>query len=167
MKKIVSVIVMAAVMFTLSTGAFAAGTVTLSQAYAKALKSAGVTSSQVTAVEKDSDDGVYEIEFTKKSNGAEYSFEYSRYGVLLEKSVDFNRVKNTGAKSLSKSQARTKVISFGDFRRSTVESGSCTLKKDDGQWIYKVRFSTSSYYFEYEVHASTGKILEWDKTYRR
>ena len=95
MKKIVSVIVMAAVMFTLSTGAFAAGTVTLSQAYAKALKSAGVTSSQVTAVEKDSDDGVYEIEFTKKSNGAEYSFEYSRYGVLLEKSVDFNRVKNT------------------------------------------------------------------------
>ena len=167
MKKLISVIVMAVMMFTLSTGAFAAGQITLSQAYSKALKSAGVTSSQVTAVEKDSDDGVYEIEFTKKSNRAEYSFEYSRYGVLLEKSVDFNRAKNTGAKSLTKAQARAKVVSFGNFRSSTVASGTCTLKKDDGQWIYKVRFSTSSYYFEYEVHAATGKILEWDKTYRK
>ena len=148
---------------SLSSNAFAASTITKSDAKSKALKNAGLSKSQVYGLEVDYDDGVYEVEFVKESNGAEYSYEYSKSGKLLEKSVDYNRAPVFGQKKLTKAQARSKVASFGGFKSSTVANGTCYLDSDDGQAIYEISFNTSSYHYEYDVHARTGKVLEYSK----
>lgn len=150
----------------MSATSFAGTSLTSKTALSKALKNAGLSRSQVTAVEVDYDDGQYEVEFVKKSNRAEYSYEYSKYGTLREKSVDYNRKPNYGAKKISKSTAISKVAKFGGFKKSTVSNGSCTLTKEDGQHVYEIRFKTSSYRYEYEVHARTGYVLEYSKHIR-
>ena len=149
--------------FAMSSSAFASSRISSDDAVKKALDNANLTKSKVTALEVEYDDGKYEIEFIKKSNGAEYSFEYSKTGKFLEKSVDYNRTPNYGKKKLSKADAKSKVVSFGGFKKSTVADASVILDEDDGQVIYNVYFSTSTYNYEYEVHASTGKVLEYSK----
>ena len=156
------------VVFTMSTAAFA-GTevgqtkITLTEAYNIALEDAGLTKSQVKNVEKELDDGVYNIEFTKKGTKREYDYEISKKGKILEKSVDYNRARNTGKKKLSKDDAINKVADFSGFKKSTIKKGTVTLEKDDGQWIYEVRFNAKGYRYEYDVHGRTGKILEYSK----
>ena len=150
----------------MSATSFAATSISRDQALNKALKNANLTKSKVAAIEVDYDDGRYEVEFIKKSNGAEYSFEYTKAGKLMEKSVDYNRAPNYGAKKLSKAQARAKVADFGGFKKSTVSNGSCYLTHDDGQQIYEIHFQTSNYRYEYDVHANTGKVLEYSKERR-
>ena len=54
------------------------------------MKNANTSRSKVVALEAEYDDGKYEVEFIKKSNGAEYSYEYSKSGKFLERSVDYN-----------------------------------------------------------------------------
>lgn len=148
---------------TMSATSFAASGISTQGAIDKALKNANLSKSKVVALEAEYDDGKYEVEFIKKSNGAEYSYEYSKSGKLIEKSVDYNRTPNHGAKKLSKSEAINKVVKFGGFKKATVSKGSCRLTNDDGQKIYEVRFNNTNYRFEYEVHAVTGKILEYSK----
>ena len=164
MKRTIFVLSLALILvFSLTANAFAGTSLSRSQIISKALKNANTTQSKVYALEAEYDDGVYEVEFIKRSNGAEYSFEYSRSGKLLEKSVDYNRAPVYGEKKLTKAQARAKVASFGGFKSSTVSNGSVRLDYDDGQPIYEVCFSTSTYYYEYDVHARTGKVLEYSK----
>ena len=151
---------------SLSATAFGAASISTNEAINKALKNAKLTKSKVVALEAEYDDGKYEIEFIKSSNGAEYSFEYSKSGKLLEKSVDYNRTPNYGAKKLSKTQARNKVASFGGFKKATVNKGSCVYTRDDGQKVYEIHFNTTNYRYEYEVHARTGKIMEYSKEAR-
>lgn len=154
------------VTLSMSVASFA-GTLTSKTALTKALKNANLTKSQVKCIEVEYDDGKYEVEFIKRSNRAEYSFEYSKSGKLLEKSVDYNRAKNYGAKKISKTTAINTVVKFGNFKKSTVKNGTCVLVRDDGERIYKIKFKTTSYRFEYEVHANTGKVLEYSKELRR
>lgn len=149
--------------FAMSSSAFAASKISSDDVVKKALDNANLSKSKVRALEVEYDDGKYEVEFIKKSNGAEYSFEYSKSGKFLEKSVDYNRAKNYGNKKLTKSDAKAKVISFGGFKKSTLADAYVSLDEDDGQVIYNVYFSTSTYDYEYEVHASTGKVLEYSK----
>ena len=162
-RKVLAVGLALVLTFAMSSSAFAASKISSKEAVNKALDNANLTKSKVTALEAEYDDGKYEIEFIKKSNGAEYSFEYSKTGKLLEKSVDYNRTPNYGEKKLSKADAKAKVISFGGFKKATLKDASVILDEDDGQVIYNVYFSTSTYNYEYEVHAATGKVLEYSK----
>ncbi len=150
----------------MSVSSFAASGFTTKDAINKALKDAKLTQSKVTALEAEYDDGKFEIEFIRRSNGAEYSYEYSGSGKFIEKSVDYNRAPNYGAKKLSKTQARNKVASFGGFKKATVKNGSCVYTRDDGQKVYEIHFNTTNYRYEYEVHARTGKIMEYSKEAR-
>lgn len=150
----------------MSVTSFAATGFDRQDAINKALKNAKLTQSKVVALESDYDDGKYEVEFIKKSNGVEYSYEYSSTGKLIEKSVDYNRAPNYGAKKISKSTAISKVAKAGGFKKSTVSKGYCRLTNDDGQRIYEINFNTSNYRYEYDVHARTGKILEYSKEAR-
>lgn len=151
---------------TMSVTSFAASGFDRQDAINKALKNANLSKSKVAALEAEYDDGKYEVEFIKKSNGAEYTFEYSGSGKLLEKSVDYNRAPNYGAKKISKATAISKVAKSGGFKKATVSKGSCRLTNDDGQRIYEIHFNTSNYRYEYDVHARTGKILEYSKEAR-
>ncbi len=64
---------------TMSAAVFAAGVNSSSDALKIALKNAKLKKSQVQLIETDYDgeDNLYEVEFVRKSNGAEYSFEKS------------------------------------------------------------------------------------------
>mgnify|MGYP003319323392 CR=1 FL=1 len=113
MKRTLFVLSLALILvFSLTANAFAGTSLSRSQIISKALKNANTTQSKVFALEAEYDDGVYEVEFIKRSNGAEYSFEYSKTGKFLEKSVDYNRTPNYDEKKLTKSEARAKVASF-------------------------------------------------------
>ena len=158
------ILVLSSIMvFTMTANVFAATKLTKKSAIEKALADANLTKSNVYGLEAEYDDGVYEVEFTKASNGTEYSFTYSKTGKILEKSVDYNIKSVFGKKKLTKSEAVSKVASFSGFKKSTISDGFINLDSDDGEYIYEVRFSTSTYDYEYDVHARTGKILSYSK----
>ena len=152
--------------FTMSGFAFAGtGDLTLSEAYDKALKDAGLTKSDVKRVEKefDREDQIFEIEFTRKGTKIEYDYEISKSGKILEKSVDYNRARVKGKKKLTKSQAVAKLAKFSGIKKSVINEGKIRLEKDDGQWQYEIKFKKGGYRYEYDVHARTGKILEYSR----
>jgi len=154
-----------ALVFTMTGMAFAGSDMTVEKAYKIALKDAGLTSSDVRCVEKDYDreDKVYEIEFKKKGSKIEYGYEISNTGKILEKSVDYNRAVVKGSKKLTKADAINVVVKTHGFKKTVVSKGRIKLEKDGGQWVYEMKFRSGSYRYEYEVHAATGKILEYSK----
>ena len=154
-----------ALVFTMTGMAFAGSEMTVEKAYKIALKDAGLTSSDVRCVEKDYDreDKVYEIEFKKKGSKIEYGYEISNTGKILEKSVDYNRAVVKGSKKLTKADAINVVVKTHGFKKTVVSKGRIKLEKDGGQWVYEMKFRSGSYHYEYEVHAATGKILEYSK----
>ena len=156
-----------ALIFTMTGFSFAASSsgITLKDAFNIALKDAGLTKDQVTYVDKEFDQRskTFEIEFTKKGTKKEFDYEISETGKILEKSVDYNYARNTGRKKLTKEDAISKVVRFSGFKRSTVTNGTIKLEKDDGQWIYEVKFKAKGNRYEYDVHARTGKILEYSR----
>ncbi|MBQ5954682.1 MAG: PepSY domain-containing protein [Firmicutes bacterium] len=154
-----------ALVFTMTGMAFAGSEMTVEKAYKIALKDAGLTSSDVRCVEKDYDreDKVYEIEFIKKGSKIEYGYEISNTGKILEKSVDYNRAVVKGSKKLTKADAINVVVKTHGFKKTVVSKGRIKLEKDGGQWVYEMKFRSGSYRYEYEVHAATGKILEYSK----
>ncbi|MBR6224121.1 MAG: PepSY domain-containing protein [Firmicutes bacterium] len=155
-----------ALVFTMTGMAFAGSEMTVEKAYKIALKDAGLTSSDVRCVEKDYDreDKVYEIEFIKKGAKTEYEYEISSTGKILKKSVDYNRAVVKGSKKLTKADAINVVVKTHGFKKTVVsKKGRIKLEKDGGQWVYEMKFRSGSYRYEYEVHAATGKILEYSK----
>ena len=160
----VFVIALALVMvFAMSAYAFADSKITLNEAYDIALDNAKLSSSDVKRVEKEYDDGAYSIEFTKKGTRTEYDYEISKTGEIIEKSVDYNRSKVYGKKKLTKSQAIAKASKFSGIKKSVIKNGYIHLEKEDGEWVYEIEFERNNYEYNYDVHARTGKILEYSK----
>ena len=89
--------------------------------------------------------------------------EISNTGKILEKSVDYNRAVVKGSKKLTKADAINVVVKTHGFKKTVVSKGRIKLEKDGGQWVYEMKFRSGSYRYEYEVHAATGKILEYSK----
>ena len=152
-----------AMVMTMSASAFAAS-ITGTDARNAALKNCKLKKSQVKLIEVDydDDDNMYEVEFTKKTNGAEYSFEITADpGKIQEKSVEYRYKRNHSHKKIGKTAARKKVAKFLGIKYSTVKNGTCYYEYDDGKGIYEVRFTKGSRIYECEVLAPTGKMLEY------
>ena len=150
---------------TMSVVSFAGSSISESQAISKALKNAGLSRSKVKYLETEYEHGKYEIEFTKKSNGAEYSYEYSKSGRLLEKSIDFRYKRNSSTEKIGKTAARKKAAKFTGIKLSTVKKGSCYYEYDDGKGTYEVKFTKGNYKYEVEILAPTGKVIDYSKEY--
>lgn len=161
-----------AMVMVMSVSAFADGAVIGKKAALnKALKNAGLKKSQVkyVEVEMDDDEEVYEVEFTKKKNNTEYSYDVAAYsGRILEKSVDYRYARNSSHKKIGKTAARKKVADFLNISYKTVKAGSCRYEYDDGEGEYEVKFKKGSRKYECEVLAPTGKVIEysWEVTGR-
>lgn len=132
-------------------------------AIAAALKEAKVEKSEVTGIEAEAEDGRYDVEFIKTSNGAEYSFEFDGNGKLLEKSVDYNRMPEAGEAKLSKDDAVTAAADFLKIDRAKVAAGYVGQDSDDGEVIFEISFSTDNWNYEVELSGVSGKVLEWSK----
>lgn len=141
-----------------------------------ALKDAGFAKADVTGLhaELDRDDGTvhYDVEFYK--DGKEYDYEiHAETGKILEpvkKAADSNttntettKPKTETAKQLTKDQAISKALSHAGLKKSQVSKLKAELDKDDGVKVYEVEFETADYEYDYEIHATSGKILKSEK----
>ena len=76
----------------------------------------------------------------------------------------------TGAGSSSgfigKEKAKSIALAHAGYKASSVDFFKVHLDSDDGITIYEIEFAVGDYEFEYEIHARTGKILDYDRDYR-
>ena len=171
MKKWMVICIAVAMVFAMTWTAFAAQqNIDKSKAKSIALKNAKTIKTKVRAMKTDYDaeDNVWEIEFIKKKNGANYEYDISAAdGRILEKSVDYKYKHNSSKKKIGKKQARKKVAKFSGIKLSTIKKGTCWYEYDDRQGTYEVKFRKGNYRYDYEVLAPTGKIIEYSYKYVR
>ena len=147
----------------MSVSVFAAGIHSNDAALKKALKNAGLKKSQVKYVEVDYDDGLYEVEFTKKSNGKEYGYEIvPDTGKIVKKSVEYRYKRNSSRNKIGKTAARKKVAKFSGISYKTIKKGTCYYEYDDGKGVYEVRFTKGERRYEYDLLAPTGKVIDYE-----
>lgn len=172
MKRIVSIMTALMVAATMSFALFgqdihAAGPapIGIGQAKAIALGNAHLTSGKVRyfEAEYDGEDQVYELEFTKKKNRAEYDYEIDAFtGKILKKSIDYRYKAKRSGKKIGAKKATKKVAKYLKMKTSTVRSGTCTYEPRKRGARYEVRFMTNNYNYEVEVLARNGQIIEMD-----
>ena len=154
------------IVFVMSVSVFAAA-LTPADAERKALADAGLSASEVTGLRTEFDKGCYEVEFANKARNAKYDYEISaENGRIKEVNIEYRHKKNYSKASITKKAAYKTVAKASGKKLATVKSGSCRLKKDDGEWVYEIKFKSGKYRYEYEVHAATGKITEFEKEYK-
>lgn len=154
------------VVLTLTAGleAFAAGGLTRSGALAAALKDAGLTKAQVTAVEVERDGRSYEVEFREKATGDQYEYEYRiSDGRLKEKSVEYRHARNTSTERVSRAAALKAAAKAAGVKLWIIRAGSCRYKQDGREWIWEVKFKTRTWNYEIEILAPTGRVIEMSK----
>lgn len=153
--------------------------ITLDAAKAKALADADVTSSRVTYTEAklEYDDGipVYDIEFYTSTHEYEYEINAAT-GKVHDKDVEKlesnkgNKQKRTDeAKSQDNSsryigidKAKAIAVDYAGLSISDVTFSKAKLDTDDGNTFYEIEFYKDGIEYEYEIDASSGKILEYD-----
>ncbi len=154
--------------------------ITLEKAKSIALADAGVAASRVTFTEAklDSDDGVavYDIDFYTQTHEYEYEINAAT-GAVHDKSIEAlkkddqeesNSSNNTGNSGGSKNyigidKAKSIAVKHAGLSMSGVTFSKAKLDKDDGITVYDIEFLKDGIEYEYEVDASTGKILDYSK----
>lgn len=131
-----------------------------------ALKRAGVKNSSVKKWTKVKLDGnEWEIKFETKSCKYEVEINARTRKVkdFEKKKIYSNSAKYIGtdkAKSISLNHAKKQIKITGNVRYTKAK-----LDRDDGHVCYEINFKYKNWKFEYEIHAKTGKILDWDMEY--
>ena len=157
--------------------------ISLEEARETALEHAGLKEADIIFVKEDLeyDDGqaVYELEFYV--DGAEYDYEVSAStGKILSYDYDAESyVPSAGAASTGKEasnesagssgitleQAKAKALEHAGLSGSQVRFTKAKKDYDDGRTVYEIEFREGRMEYEYEINASTGRIIEWDKEY--
>lgn len=157
-----------------------ASAITASEAKNIALKHAGISENKATFVkaEKDYEDGVlvYEVEFYSGNTEYDYEIDANTGAVRsFDKDIENYSIpsdKNGGTSSSSSAQPssdyigvdKAKSIALKDagLSSSSVTFTKAKLDRDDGIRVYEIEFFTSSKEYEYEINATTGKIIDKD-----
>lgn len=144
-----------------------------------ALADAGVKAADAKFIKAkaDYDDGrkVFDIEFIAGSKEYEYEINASS-GKIIEKDVEAVKTKPQAAKKTTTSaaaeqkndfigvdSAKQKALSHAGLNSADVRFTKVKLDRDDGISVYEIEFISGNYEYEYEINASTGKIVDWDK----
>ena len=129
-----------------------------------ALMDAGISESEAIVTEYELDrSGVFEIEFIRAADNAEFSYEISAAdGVIIEKSVEFAYKKIKSKKKIGKKNARKIVAQASGKSYSVVKKGTCKYKYKKKQGKYEIKFRSGGYKYEYELLAPNGTIIEYE-----
>lgn len=151
----------------------AAEKLTAQQAQEIALQHAGLTKDQVTGlkVEYDYDDGVPEYDVEFYCNGTEYDYKiHAKTGEILKvekdaepASVSYPPATQPTAEKLTAEQAKEIALKHAGLTKDQVTRLKAEYDYDDGRPEYDVEFHYNGWEYDYEIHAQTGKILDWDK----
>lgn len=144
--------------------------ITVERAKEIALDHAGLKSKDVTFVraKADWDDGrkVYEVEFY--TDGKEYDYEIdANTGKILDVDYDaegYTPPVSTSTK-ISLDQAKKIALDKAGVKSSDATFTKAKLDYDDGVQKYELEFRVGRMEYECEVHAETGKVLDYDAEY--
>ena len=148
---------------------------TLEEAISIALKDAGFTKDQVRDldVELDRDTGTvhYDVDFEK--DGKDYDYEiHAETGKILKKEVPPKTTQTTQTtqttttqktQQISRDEAKNIALKHAGLSASQVRDLEVELDRDDGKLHYDVDFEADGYDYDYEIDATTGKILRSQK----
>lgn len=132
-----------------------------------ALKHAGVKEADIYdyEIEFDYDDGriVYEIEFST----TKYEFDYeigAKDGSIVkqQKTNNDDNTNNTSSETITEAKAKSIALNHAGVDESKVENLRIEKERDDGRLEYHVEFRVGTKKYEYEISATSGKILDYD-----
>lgn len=144
-----------------------------------ALRHAGFTQADVTAlrVKKETDDrkSHYDVEFSQ--NGWEYDYEiHAVTGAVLEWDKEYDPPKQKPATpvatepappakkaQLTRQEALQIALRHAGLTAQQVKKLQSKLEKDDGVLLWEIEFRSGKWEYDYEIHAVTGAVLEWDR----
>lgn len=165
MKKITAVIVLIVMTAAMTVSSFAGTGITRKEAIDKALKDAGLTRSEVRALDAEKDGGKFEVEFISKADKTEFDYEISKKGTILEKSVEYRYKHDNSKEKIGREAARKKAADHSGVSYNKVKKGTCKYeysnKKKEGK--YEIKFRSGKYRYEYEILAPTGEVMEMEK----
>lgn len=145
------------------------GTQLISKDKAKqtAIKDAGVSDKDVSqlSVHLETDDGVrqYEVEFHAGNHEYDYEID-AKTGAIRSKDVDDKdivRDKSNGNTSISKERAVK--IALKKVPGATKKHVRIKLDRDNGRKVYEGSIIYKKTKYEFEIDASNGNLLDWDK----
>ena len=142
-----------------------------------ALNHANISNPDYIEVEFDADDGliVYEVEFMTSSREYEYEIDattgkiiYTDYELNDDNYNDDNyNYQNNNSNSnqnssyISSAKAKQIALNHAKATSSTVSRIHIELDRDDNE--YQVEFIYNNYEYDYEINATTGKIIDYDR----
>ena len=113
--------------------------------------------------EHDGEDGEWEFDFLTRNRKTEYEVTVNADTGAVRK-VEMEQRGDRGGKkvkiTVKKAKKAVKKL-FGVIRITSAKK-----KKDDGRYIFRIRFTADGYTGEAEVNAATGKVIEWTKYYK-
>ena len=171
-----------------TTPVMAASTSYITQTKAKtaALNHAKVKVSQIYDLDIDLERGkrvtYYDVEF--KANGYEYDYKINAKNATIIKSekkaiktkkasskktttVAKTTATKTKASYIGVAKAKKIALDHAKLTASKVKKLEAELDREKGVYIYEVEFRYGNYKYEYDINATTGKILKVDKEYKR
>ncbi len=125
-----------------------------------ALNHAGIKNPQNLKVELDREDQEYSVEFTY--NGYEYEYEINAVtGKIIksEKELDESASRNSNTNFISSDKAKEIALNHAGIKNP--QNLKVELDRDDQE--YSVEFLYNGYEYEYEINATTGKIIKSEK----
>lgn len=148
--------------------AYKAPALSAEEAQAIALEHAGFTADQVTLLntqyQVENNIPEYEVEFQQANQEYEYTI-HADSGEILEIGKDGNSP--TGATEyqpkLQEETARDIAIKHAGVDGNDVQDLKIEFEMDDGVPEYSVEFRVGAWELDYEIHADTGDILNYEK----
>lgn len=150
--------------------------ITADESIAIALKDAGLTKDQIgdLDVELDRDDGTFHYDVDFEKDGKDYDYKIDAVnGDILRKQVPKDSASATPSssssstssskKQLTKTEARDIALKHAGLSVSQVRDLDVELDRDDGTLHYDVDFESDGYDYDYEIDATSGKILKSQK----
>ena len=69
----------------------------------------------------------------------------------------------TAAETISAEPAKEKALSHAGVSPDTAKWYRAELDRDDGRLVYEIEFDAAGYEYNYEIDASSGEIMKFDK----
>lgn len=155
-----------------ATSTAASGSISEEEAKKIALEHAGLTEADVTFVhvKLDRDDGrlEYEVEFYKDNTEYDYDID-ANTGEILSFDQDAEYYTpgqaQSGAQSgqITQDEALAAALAHAGLAQTDISRLKVELDYDDGRSVYELEWDVDRTEYSYEVDASTGEILSYEK----
>lgn len=112
--------------------------------------------------------GNYEYEYDiLASNGkiTDVEREKSDEDKVQEKKLEVKKEPVKISSQLTKEEAIAIALKHAGVSRDSVEFDDVELDTDDGVKYWEVEFESGNYEYEYNIHATSGKVLDYEVEY--